>query len=252
MEALQTPPLSRPDRSTLEVVPLDQLLQVTPIGGRGFANHRLPFMPAGLPGRLEFGCIKLFATETVAAGSGYPMHEHRNGEIITLVRDGSVLHQNTVGPSALIPADTVAVISAGRGVRHAEFADESGPCRIVQIVLEPRSVDCDPRAEDAVISRAERRGRFRVLASGRASDADSGALYIDQDAALCSCVFDAGMSREYTVEPGRIAYLVSVDAAIRVNGRMVEANERVLVRSACSLDITASAQTEVLVLNMSG
>jgi quercetin 2,3-dioxygenase len=252
MEALHTPSPSLPGLPALDVVPLDQLLQVTPIGGRGFANHRLPFMPAGLPGRLEFGCIKLFATETIAAGSGYPMHEHRNGEIISLVREGSVLHQNTVGPSSLIPADTVAVISAGRGVRHAEFADESGPCRIVQIVLETRSVDRDPRADDAVIPRDERRGRFRVLASGRAIDADSGALYIDQDAALCSCVFDAGMSREYTVEPGRVAYLVSLDAAIRIHGRTVEANERVLVHQACKLDIAATAETEVLVLNMSG
>jgi redox-sensitive bicupin YhaK (pirin superfamily) len=251
MEALQTSPLSQPDLPALNVVPLDQLLQVTPIGGRGFAHHRLPFMPAGMPGRLEFGCIKLFATETIAAGSGYPMHEHRNGEIISLVLEGTVLHENTVGPAALIP-DTVAVISAGRGVRHAEFADKSGPCRIVQIVLGTRSVDREPRAEDAVIPRAERRGRFRVLASGRACDSDSGALYIDQDAALCSCVFDAGMSREYSVERGRIAYVMPVDAAIRVNGCTVEANERVLVHRACKLDITATADTEVLVLNMSG
>jgi hypothetical protein len=43
-----------------------------------------------------------------------------------------------------------------------------------------------------------------------------------------------------------------VDAAIRVNGCTVGANERVLVHRACELDITASADTEVLVLNMSG
>jgi quercetin 2,3-dioxygenase len=252
MEALQTPPHAHPDLPALEIVPLDQLLQVTPIGGRGFAHHHLPSMPAGLPGRLEFGCIKLVATETIAAGQGYPMHEHRNGELISLVLEGSVSHQNTVGPSALIPKDTVAVISAGRGVRHAEFADETGPCRIVQIVLDTRSVDRDPRAEDAVVPRGERRGQFRLLVSGRASDAGGGALFIDQDASLYSCVFEANMSREYTVEPGRIAYMFSVDGAIRVNGRTVEANERVLVRRACTLDITAIAETEVLVLNMSG
>jgi len=252
METLQISSSSQPELSALEVVPLDKLLQVTPIGGRGFAHHRLPFVPAGMPGRLEFGCIKLFATETIAAGDGYPMHEHRNGEIISLVLEGTVSHQNTIGPTALIPVDTVAVTSAGRGVRHAEFADDGGPCRIVQIVLEPRSIDCDPRAEEAVIPRTERRGRFRMLASGRACDSGSGALYIDQDAALSSCVFDTSMTREYAVERGRIAYLMPVDAPVRVNGRTVDANERVLVRRACKLEITATAETEVLVLNMSG
>jgi redox-sensitive bicupin YhaK (pirin superfamily) len=252
METLQTSSLSQPELSALEIVTLDKLLQVTPIGGRGFAHHRLPFMPAGAPGRLEFGCVKLFATETIAAGAGYPMHEHRNGEIITLVLEGIVSHQNTLGTNALIPADTVAVTSAGRGVRHAEFADASGPCRIVQIVLETRSIDREPRAEEAVIPRRERRGRFRVLASGRACDSGSGAPYIDQDASLSSCVFDAGMSREYAVERGRIAYMMPVDAPVRVDGRMVAANERVLVHRSRKLAITATAETEVLVLNMSG
>ena len=246
METLQTSTLS-----PLEVVPHERLLQVTPIGGRGFAHHRMAVIPADMPGRLEFGCIKLFATETVPAGKGYAMHEHRNGEIISLVLEGSVLHENTLGPPTLIPADTVAVISAGRGVRHAEFASDSGPARIVQIVLEPRSVDAEPRAAEAVIPFSERRGQFRVLASGRACDAGSGAPYIDQDAALSSCVFDAGMTREYAVEPGRIAYVVPLEGAIRVNGCAVEANQRLLVRRACKLDISAIGDTQVLVLNMS-
>lgn len=69
---------------------------------------------------------------------------------------------------------------------------------------------------------------------------------------ICSCVFDAGTAREYTVERGRIAYVVPLDAAIRVNGCTVEANERVLVQRAYRLDITATAETEVLVLHMSG
>lgn len=238
------------NQAHLEVVPHDRLMQVTPIGGRGFAHHRLGFVPAGVPGRLEFGCIKLFATETIAAGSGYPMHEHKNGEIISLVRQGTVVHQNTLGPTELISTDTVAVISAGRGIKHAELADPSTACCIVQIVLEPRSLDADPRAEHAIVPRAQRYERFRPLASGRGCDADSGALYIDQDAALCSRVFAAGTRGEYAVARGRIAYLLSLDAAVRVNGRAVDANERVLVRQACTLQITAHAETEVLVLDM--
>jgi redox-sensitive bicupin YhaK (pirin superfamily) len=248
MEALQTSALDL----AIEVVRREQLLQVTPIGGRGFAHHNLPFIPADTPGRLAFGCIKLFATETIAAASGYPLHEHRNGEIISLVLEGNILHENTLGPTTRIPTDTVAVISAGRGVEHAEFADASGPARIVQIVLETRSFDREPRAHDRVIPRAERRGAFRVLASGRECDAGSGALYIDQDASLSSCVFGPGTSLRYDVEPGRLAYVLSIDAAIRVNGQLVEPNDRVLVRGEPNLDITAEAETEVLVLNMSG
>ena len=252
METLQTSASFQPQSAALEVVPVEQLLQVTPIGGRGFAHHRLPMLPAHLPGRLEFGCIKLFASETIPAGRGYALHEHQNGEIISLVLEGSVLHENTVNPTALIPAESVAVISAGRGIRHAEFAGENAACRIVQIVLEPRSIDSEPRAADAVIPRVERRSKFRVLASGRACDADRGVLYIDQDAALSSCVFEAGMTRQYQVERGRIAYLMTTDAPIHVNGRSVAPNARVLVHRDCTLEIAASAETEVLLLDMRG
>jgi redox-sensitive bicupin YhaK (pirin superfamily) len=250
MFCVQTVRSSRPEVTSFEIASIEQLLPISREWSHGYAHHDLAGIPEAAPGRLAFGPMKLFAIETIAAGHGYSLHQHANVEVMTFVLEGTVLHRDSVGGETRLCAETVAVMSAGRGVSHAEYADVDQACRVIQIMLKSRSVDREPRAEHMIVPRSERSGRFRALASGRRCDAGSNALYIDQATALLSCRFDAGTRQQYHIEPGRIAYLMSVDAAIVVGGTLVRAGERVLVRRAGTLDIEACGATEVVVLDM--
>ena len=68
-------------------------------------------------------------------------------EIITYVRDGAISHQDSVGHQGRTVAGDVQVMSAGTGLRHAEFNREDGVTRIFQIrILPPRPAASPPGA----------------------------------------------------------------------------------------------------------
>src|SRR5262245_61845430 len=113
--------------SQLEVVPLSELMQLDLEWSRGQAHHRFE---SGA-GRIEFGPLRLFALQDIDAGHGYSMHAHANVEVISLVLDGAVLHRDSLGVEQRMPAETVATMSAGRGLQHAEHADGAGPARVI-------------------------------------------------------------------------------------------------------------------------
>ena len=68
-----------------------------------------------------WGALRIWNDDEIAANSGFPPHAHANMEIITYVRDGAVSHRDSVGNAGRIVAGDVQVMSAGTGIRHAEF-----------------------------------------------------------------------------------------------------------------------------------
>src|SRR3546814_18232098 len=58
-------------------------------------------------------------------------------EIITYVREGAITHKDSQGNEGRTPAGDVQVMSAGTGIRHAEYNLEPGTPRIFQIWILP-------------------------------------------------------------------------------------------------------------------
>ena len=67
----------------------------------------------------------------------FPRIRIANMEIITYVREGAITHQDSLGNKGRTEAGDVQVMSAGTGVRHAEYNLEPTTTRIFQIWIEP-------------------------------------------------------------------------------------------------------------------
>src|SRR5258707_15509760 len=61
-------------------------------------------------------------------------------KIITYVREGAITHKDSLGNEGRTEAGDVQVMSAGAGIRHAEYNLERQPTRIFQIWITPNSV----------------------------------------------------------------------------------------------------------------
>ena len=230
---------------TFDVVPLAELMKVERPWSRGYAHHRFDG-PA--PGRLEFSALRLFAFESIDAGGGYDVHPHHNVEVLTLMLQGTGVHLDSLGAEVELGEETLATMSAGRGIHHAEHARDDTAVRLLQIWLEPRTRDTEPRSDHATFPRTERKNRFTILASGRACS--PARLVIGQDAALYSAMVDRGATVSFDVEPGRLAYAISTHGTIEACGRRVQAGERILVRSAGRLELRAKDATEIVLLDL--
>ena len=156
-------------------------------------------------------------------GSGFPAHPHRDMEIVTNVRTGAITHRDSLGNTGRTEAGDVQVMSAGTGVRHAEYNLEPGTTTLFQIWIEPSRAGGTPNWGARPFPKGERTGRWVTLASGFAEDAD--ALPIRADALVMAATLRAGETLTHAVGAGRHAYLVPATGALRIDGERIEARD---------------------------
>ncbi|MBL8881330.1 MAG: pirin family protein, partial [Phycisphaerales bacterium] len=84
------------------------------------ARHHFSFGSYFDPEKLGWGALRVWNDDEIAPGTGFDLHPHRDMEIITYVRQGSITHRDNLGNVGETSAGNVQVMSAGTGIVHAE------------------------------------------------------------------------------------------------------------------------------------
>jgi redox-sensitive bicupin YhaK (pirin superfamily) len=211
------------------------------------AKHHFSFADYHDPARMGWGDLRVWNDDEIAAGSGFPPHPHADMEIITYVRDGAITHQDSLGNRGRTAAGDVQVMSAGTGIRHAEYNQEREPTRLFQIWILPKQRGGEPSWGTRPFPKGERAGRFVTLASGLPGDAD--ALPIRTDARVAGATLKAGESVDYALGAGRHAYLVAAAGAVEVNGVRLDARDGAAIRDEPLLRVKALQDSELLLVD---
>jgi redox-sensitive bicupin YhaK (pirin superfamily) len=215
------------------------------------ARHHFSFANYHEPARMGWGAIRVWNDDTIAPNSGFPPHPHRDMEIITYVRSGAITHQDSMGNRGRTGAGDVQVMSAGSGVRHAEYNLESEPTTLFQIWIEPTRSGGSPSWGAKPFPNGDRSGRFVTLASGFAGDTDGagGALPIRAAARVMGATLKAGEQVQHSVGAGRHAYLVPATGAIEIDGERIAARDGVAIAGGRTVTITAIKEAELVLVD---
>ncbi len=211
------------------------------------ARHHFSFANYYEPRRMGWGAIRVWNDDEIAAKSGFPPHPHSDMEIITYVRKGAITHQDSMGNKGRTEAGDVQVMSAGTGVRHAEYNLEDEQTTLFQIWVETDKRGAQPSWGARKFPKTDRAGSFVTLASGFAEDEE--ALKINAAARVQGATLKAGETVELDVEPSRHVYLVPVDGRIEVNGVAAKARDGVAVTGEERIAIRALEDTEVVLVD---
>ena len=211
------------------------------------AKHHFSFGEYYDPKNMGWGDIRVWNDDEIAPNTGFPPHPHANMEIVTYVRKGAVTHKDSLGNQGRTEAGDVQVMSAGSGIRHAEYNLEPGATTLFQIWILPRKDGGAPAWGAKPFPKADRSGRFVTLASG--FDNDNDALPIRADARVLATTLKAGESAEYAPTPSRNLYLVPAAGAVEVNGVRVNARDGVAISDEAKLRITALEDSELVLVD---
>ena len=211
------------------------------------AKYHFAVSAGGNPDHAALGPLIVWNDDEIAVGSGFPMHGHRDMEIITYVRQGSLGHRDTLGSDGTIHAGNVQVMSAGAGIRHTEFNTGEVPLKVYQIWLLPRQAGGDPAWDTKPFPKSDRSGKFVVLASGFADD--EGALPVRANARVLGAMLKAGESVRHELNPARRAYLVVASGRIEVNGEPVGPLDGVAITKVAAAQISALEDSELVMVD---
>ena len=114
--------------------------------------HSFSFADHHDPDWMGYGPLRVINDDTISAGRGFGMHPHRDMEIITVMIEGELQHQDSAGNSGVIQAGDVQRMSAGTGIRHSEINESEQSCRLLQIWIEPSQQGLAPAYEQRRIA----------------------------------------------------------------------------------------------------
>jgi len=211
------------------------------------AHHHFSFADYYDPARMNWGALRVWNDDEIAAGAGFPPHPHRDMEIITYVRSGAITHLDSMGNRGRTGAGDVQVMSAGAGVRHAEYNMENETTTLFQIWIQPKRAGGEPSWGAMQFPKGDRSGRFVTLASGFADDA--GALPIRADARVLGATLKAGETVTHQIGAGRHAYLVPATGALDIEGTRFDARDGAALSGGQTVTITAIEDAEIVLVD---
>jgi redox-sensitive bicupin YhaK (pirin superfamily) len=211
------------------------------------AKHHFSFADYYDPRRMGWGPIRVWNDDQIAPNTGFPAHPHADMEIITYVRQGAITHEDSLGNRGRTEAGDVQVMSAGSGIRHAEYNLEAEPTTLFQIWIEPNSRGGAPSWGAKPFPKDDRSGRFVTLASGFEEDAD--ALPIRTDARVLGATLKAGEVIEYPIGASRRGYLVPAVGSVSVNGEPIGHRDGAAITAEAVITIKALEDAEVVLVD---
>lgn len=211
------------------------------------ARHHFSFAGYHDPARMHWGALRVWNDDTIAPNTGFPPHGHADMEIITYVREGAITHEDNLGNKGRTEAGDVQVMSAGSGIRHAEYNREPVTTRIFQIWIMPSGRGRPPAWGAKPFPKTDRAGQFVALASGLPGDDE--ALPIRTDARVSGATLKAGQSTTYMLGAGRCAYLVPAAGSVEVDGVRIETRDGAAIRDLDSFRVTALSDAEVVLVD---
>jgi quercetin 2,3-dioxygenase len=231
------------------------MINIRKSNDRGRANHgwldthfTFSFADYFDPEHVQFRTLRVMNDDRVAGGGGFPMHPHRDMEIVTYVLEGALEHRDSMGNGSVIKPGDVQYMSAGSGVTHSEFnPSKTEPVHLYQIWMLPEKKGLKPAYDQKNFSETEKRGKLRLVAS---PDGREGSLKIRQDNELYAAVLGKGDSVKHALKPERHAYVQVARGSVKLNGQQLAEGDGAAISAEKAVELTGVKDSEVLLFDL--
>lgn len=170
------------------------------------------------PENIQFGVLRVVNDDIVNPGTGFDTHPHRDMEIITYVVDGELTHTDSLGHQRTLKRGQVQYMSAGTGVQHSEHNYGNQKLRLLQIWILPDKQGHTPNYGDCQFSMEDRKNKWLPIATSAETPGNSAPIRIHQDVNIYATLLSNKTSMEFSVKPGRQAYLIVIEGTADIGG----------------------------------
>lgn len=197
---------------------------------------------------VQFGTLRVFNDDTLSPGAIWPLHPHREIEVVTYCAAGEFLHRDERGQAGILRKGDVQHTTVGRGMWHSEINNlPDQPMRFIQMWFVPWKSDLDPAVQQRSVQQADRTNIMLPLVSNH----HPGALPIAANAQVFAGFLQAGRTINQPIRNGRGAYLYVLEGGgIWVNDQPVPALGAAMIVQESNIQIRADRDAELLLVEV--
>ena len=199
------------------------------------------------PHNIQFGALRVFNDDIVQPGKGFPTHPHEEMEIITIVLDGEMTHEDSMGNKTVIRAGDVQRMSAGTGLTHSEFNLARKPVSFYQIWIFPDKAGLRPTYDQKFFASDEWKNRLLPVASGQ-NLPDT--VTFHTDATIYRCELDKGMEVDLKNTASRRIFVYLTKGRLSANGNWMASKDQARIDIEDPLVLKTNEQADFILIDV--
>ena len=208
------------------------------------SRHSFSFGGYYNPQRKNFGALVVLNEDWIEPGTGFPLHSHRNMEIITVMLAGTLEHKDSLGNKGILKAGEVQQLTAGTGMTHSEYnASPTEKVHLLQIWIEPRLRNLPPSYQQKKFT-LEKNTLQTLVADTRNKDW----LMIQQKAKILRGIFEKDQMIEYQPQPGKGLYVFLIKGKVLIGKEELREGDALATDEPMKLQ--SSSESDLLLLEV--
>ncbi len=208
--------------------------------------HLFSFATYQERGNMNFGTLRVFNDDYIDGNSGFGAHTHDNMEIVTIVHDGILTHQDSIGNSGNIKSGEVQYMSAGTGVTHAELNQADELVHLYQIWIFPDEQNLAPQYAQLDFSNSPTNALIPV-ASGQDKP---GAIKTRANSTIYKATIEPGQTVCHSIAEGRGLFVYVRDGSLRINGTSFQKEDQARITDETDVIFKAESHAELVIIEV--
>jgi hypothetical protein len=213
------------------------------------SRHTFSFGDYRDPRFMGFGVLRVINEDWVAPRSGFAPHFHRDMEILTVVLEGTLRHEDSTGARHEVRPGLLQRMTAGTGIVHSEMnPSPDARVHLLQIWILPQARGLPPSYEEKSVGEAGEGEPLLLLAS---RDGRHGSLTIHQDASVLRARLAEGERAVHPLGSGRRAWAQVAAGTVELGRVRLDAGDGAAVREEKEISLRAvGGRADVLLFDL--
>lgn len=210
------------------------------------SQHTFSFADYYNPSAMAFRALRVINEDWISGGQGFDTHPHRDMEIITVVLEGSLKHKDSMGNSTVILPGEVQRMSAGTGILHSEYNNEtSKDTHLLQIWIMPQEYGIKPSyGQKSFVE--DLKSKNLVLAVSK--DGRDGSISMNQNADVYLGRLTANEEMTYSIKPDRHIWIQMTKGELSVNGKTLVTGDAIAMSGETHLAMRGAGEKAEFIL----
>jgi len=210
------------------------------------SNFSLSFSTYRNPLRAGFGLIRAFNDDYISPEGGFGTHAHHNMEIISIILAGDMNHKDSMGYADIVHKDWVQIMSAGSGLYHEEYNVGEGEVNFLQIWIEPKIQNINPRYQRRHFPKEK---RVNQLTTVIAPDTGYTHCWINQDAYVKLGYFTEEQTINYPFRgENKCVFLFNIKGEIHIGDKVISERDSIGIWDTDNFSIQIKADSEFILI----
>ena len=181
-------------------------------------------------------------------GVGFPVQLYHDVEMFSIILEGGVTYQDSLGNGSIVRAGQIELMSAGRGMELGKFnASDSDRAHFYQFWIIPNHSKLKPSHQSKFFDPAASHNKWCLILS---KDGREGSLRINQDISTYLSHLNPGRELTIELEPNRYAWLQVMDGSILLDGKEMGKGDGASISHLERLDLKALDTSKIILFDL--